>query len=151
MEARALACHAGSRGRQSSIIVVVECSLCDLAALEVLFEDARAAIVLHDDWAIAGHVMVVWKAHVENIADLSEDEWMQFARLYQRTEERLLSVTGADRAIMMKLGIATPHLHLHIYPVSAALDRVAVMQIIDARTRISRDEEFVNRLREALR
>lgn len=127
------------------------CSLCDLAAHEVLFEDDESAVVLHKDWAVLGHVMVVWKAHVENIADLSDDEWMRFARFYRRTEQQLLRVTGADRAIILKLGIATPHLHLHIYPVSAALDRAAVMRIIDAKSSVPRDTAFVSRLRDVLR
>jgi len=54
----------------------------------------------------------------------------------------------------MKLGIATPHLHLHIYPVSASLDRADVMEIIDGRVRDSMDDRerqaFINELRERL-
>ena len=62
----------------------------------------------------------------------------------------MLEATGVERAILMKLGIATPHLHLHIYPVSASLDRAAVFGIIDARTRVGRDEAFIARVRAAL-
>ena len=82
-----------------------------------------------------GHAMVIWKAHVENIAQLSENEAGHFARIYRSAERVLLEVTGADRAIMLKLGIITPHLHVHIYPVSAALDRARVMDIIEGRVR----------------
>lgn len=100
-----------------------------------MYEDERAAVVLHDDWAVRGHAMVIWKAHVENIADLSTDEFLHFAGVYHRAERALLDITQAERAIVLKLGIATPHLHVHIYPVSAALSRAEVMDIIDARVR----------------
>ena len=62
----------------------------------------------------------------------------------------MLEVSGADRAVMLKLGIITPHLHLHIYPVSASLDRAAVMEIIEGRVREQRDPEFVRAVRARL-
>ena len=52
--------------------------------------------------------------------------------------------------MITKLGIVVPHLHLHIYPVSASLDRAAVMDIIEGRTRVARDEAFVEAARSAL-
>jgi diadenosine tetraphosphate (Ap4A) HIT family hydrolase len=94
--------------------------------------------------------MVVWKQHVENVADLTLDESAHFALLHHRAERALLDATRADRAILLKLGIATPHLHLHIYPVSAALGREAVFDILEARVRAPYDEELVAELRERL-
>ena len=127
------------------------CVFCTrLHTLEVLFEDARTAIILHEDWAVRGHVMVVWKAHVENISNLTSDEWIHFAAIYRTAERTLLELTGADRAIVIKLGIATPHLHFHIYPVPAALSRAEVMEIIDARRKEAVDPAFVAALRAAL-
>jgi len=124
------------------------------AAGEVLFEDARVLVILHEDWAVRGHAMVVWREHVENVADLALDDYLHFAAVHHRAERALLAVTRADRAILLKLGIATPHLHLHIYPVSAALDRRQVMEIIDGRVRDAMDDRdrqaFVNELRERL-
>jgi diadenosine tetraphosphate (Ap4A) HIT family hydrolase len=121
---------------------------------ELLFEDARVLVILHEDWAVRGHAMVVWKAHVENVADLTADEYAHFAAVHHRAERALLAASGAQRAILLKLGIATPHLHLHIYPVSAALDRAAVMEIIDGRVRDAMDDRerqaFINELRERL-
>jgi hypothetical protein len=52
--------------------------------------------------------------------------------------------------VILKLGIVTPHLHLHIYPVSAALDRAAVMDILDGRVHVERDPAFVAAVRAAL-
>lgn len=129
------------------------CVFCEDAgrAGEIVFEDEHALVVLHDDWACRGHAMVVARRHVENVSDLSAPEWAHLSALYARTERVLLAATGAARAIVMKLGIATPHLHLHIYPVSASLDRSAVMQIIDAKVREPRDEALVDAVRLALR
>lgn len=119
-----------------------------------MYEDERVAVVLHDDWAVRGHAMVIWKAHMENIADLSTDEFLHFAGVYHRTERALLDITQAERAIVLKLGIATPHLHVHIYPVSAALSRAEVMDIIEARVRDFPPERertaFVEKVRERL-
>jgi diadenosine tetraphosphate (Ap4A) HIT family hydrolase len=115
---------------------------------EVLFEDERVLVILHNDWAVRAHAMVVWKAHVENVADLTWDENAHFAAVHHRVERALLTATGADRAILLKLGLATPHLHLHIYPVGAALDRAAVMAIIDGRVSDPFDQTLVDDLRE---
>jgi diadenosine tetraphosphate (Ap4A) HIT family hydrolase len=51
---------------------------------------------------------------------------------------------------MLKLGLVTPHLHLHIFPVSASHDRASVMAMIDGRTHEPRDEAFVQQIREAM-
>jgi diadenosine tetraphosphate (Ap4A) HIT family hydrolase len=130
----------------------MSCLFCDdpRAAGELLFEDDRLLVILHDDWAVRGHAMVVWKAHVENVADLTVDEGAHFAAVHHRVERALLAATGADRAILLKLGIATPHLHLHIYPVSSTLERAAVMEIIDARVRDAFDQTLIDDLRERL-
>jgi diadenosine tetraphosphate (Ap4A) HIT family hydrolase len=128
------------------------CLFCDdpRSAGEVLFEDSRVMVILHNDWAVRGHAMVVWKEHVENVADLAIDDYLHFAAIHHRAERALLAATRAERAILLKLGIATPHLHLHIYPVSASLDRAAVMEIIDARVREPFDQVLIDELRERL-
>jgi len=110
--------------------------------------DATARVVFHDDWAVRGHVMVVARQHVENLSDL--DDFAAFMNVYRRAERALLEATGCERAIVMKLGIMTPHLHLHIYPVSASATRDEVMAAIDGKTRVPRDEALIARVRELL-
>jgi len=117
---------------------------------EIIFEDDRVWVILHADWAVRGHAMVVWRKHVENVADLTIDEYVHFAAVHHRAERALLGATRADRAILLKLGIATPHLHLHIYPVSAALDRAAVFEIVEGRVRAGVDEALIAELKERL-
>jgi diadenosine tetraphosphate (Ap4A) HIT family hydrolase len=128
------------------------CVLCDDpgATGDVVYEDDKTAVVLHADWAVRGHAMVIARRHVENASGLDEAEWLHLARVWQRTERVLLELTGAERAIVMKLGIQTPHLHLHIYPVAAAASRAEVFDAIDAKTSVPRDDRFVEACRRAL-
>lgn len=108
------------------------------------------ALLLHPDSAVRGHAMLVVKRHVENFADLTDSEAQQFARVEKVCERALLDVTRTDRAILMKLGIVTPHFHLHIYPVSSRLTRAEVQRIIDAEVSESRDPDFFNSVRDRI-
>jgi len=117
---------------------------------EIDYEDFRVWVILHEDWAVRGHAMVVWRKHVENVADLTLDDYVHFAAVHHRAEGALLGITKADRAVLLKLVVATPHLHLHIYPVGAALGRDEVFEIIDGRVRAPYDDAFVAELRERL-
>ncbi len=130
----------------------MSCVFCTDAtrAGEVVFEDDHAWVILHDDWSVLGHAMVVGRRHVENASDLAEEEWLHLARVWHRAERVLLELTGAERAIVMKLGIATPHLHVHLYPVAASASREEVFTAIDGKTRVPRDTAFVDRVKTAL-
>lgn len=100
---------------------------------DLLFEDDRVFAFLHEDWSVLGHAVVVWKGHVENLSDLSPTELDQFMDAYRPIEQALLRGAEAERAVVFKLGLMVPHLHLHIYPFSSAADRLQVMAAIDGR------------------
>lgn len=117
---------------------------------DVVFEDDHALLLLHPDWSPRGHAMVVAKRHVENASALTDAEWVHVARVWHRAERVLLELTRADRAIIMKLGIATPHLHVHIYPVAASATRDEVFGAIDGKAQEARDEMFVEMVRRHL-
>ena len=116
------------------------------AAGEAVFENDVAWVLLHPDSAVAGHAMVIAKRHVENASDLTPDEFARFAHVLHTAERALLEVTGARRAILLKLGIQTPHLHIHIYPVGSEATRQDVMDAIDGRVREERPADFAARL-----
>jgi diadenosine tetraphosphate (Ap4A) HIT family hydrolase len=128
------------------------CTFCsDLSdARGLVFEDERVWVLLHPDWSPRGHAMVVAKRHVENASSLDEEEWLHLARVWHRAERAILDATGAERAIIFKLGILTPHLHIHIYPMSAIATREDVFAAIDGKCSEPRDEIFVTGLRNAL-
>ena len=148
------------------------CVLCDAPASagDVVFEDDDTLVILHNDWSVPGHVMLVSKHHVENPSALDEEQWLRFARLWHRVERAILdehvataalSGRGAaegsgthmlpsEKVIALKLGIMTPHLHVHLYPFPANVTREEVFAVIDMKTRVPRDEAFVARLQTAL-
>ena len=101
---------------------------------EVLSEDDHTWVVLHP----AGQIMIVARRHVENVSDLDESEWLHVARVWHRTERELREETGADRVIVMKLGLQTPHLHVHLYPFSSDATREQVFAVIDGKERLRR-------------
>jgi diadenosine tetraphosphate (Ap4A) HIT family hydrolase len=103
-----------------------------LAAGTLLSEDAHAWTILHPE----GQVMVVARRHVENVSDLDEDEWLAVARVWHRAERELRAKTGAAKVIVMKLGIQTPHLHLHLYPFEQGVTREQVFDVIDGRAKL---------------
>jgi diadenosine tetraphosphate (Ap4A) HIT family hydrolase len=118
---------------------------------DVVLETAHAWVVLHEDWAVPGHAMIVSRRHVENASDLTEHEWKLFSEVWRRAERALLSVTEAERAIVMKLGIATPHLHVHIYPVAKGATREEVFEAIEGKTKGARNEALVEGILRRLR
>lgn len=99
---------------------------------DVLFEDEQSWVVRHPQ----GQWMVVARRHAENVSDLDEEEWLHFARVWHRAERELRAKTGAGRVIVMKLGIQTPHLHVHLYPFSSSASRDEVFDVIDGRTEL---------------
>jgi histidine triad (HIT) family protein len=123
----------------------VACLFCTnpLAVGSIVFEDERCWALLHHDWSPRGHAMIVAKRHIENASDLDEEEWLHLARVWHRAERVLLDATGAERAIIFKLGILTPHLHVHIYPMSSQATRDDVFAAFDGKKREEKDEAFV--------
>jgi diadenosine tetraphosphate (Ap4A) HIT family hydrolase len=120
------------------------------SAGELMTEDEWSWVLLHPDWSPRGHAMVVAKRHAENASSLDEEEWLQLARTFRKAERVILEATGKERAIVMKLGIHTPHLHLHLYPMSASANRDEVFAAIDGQRSEPRDEAFVAECRSRL-
>lgn len=117
---------------------------------DVLFDTGAATVILAADWSTRGHAIVVAKRHVENVSSLTAEEARAFFDIYREAETILLEATHADRAIVMKLGLAVPHLHVHVYPVSRELNRGEVFGILENRQQNvePRDRQrFVDELR----
>ena len=97
---------------------------------EVLAEDEHSWTVRHPQ----GQTMIVAKRHVQNVGDLDEDEWLHLARVWHRTERAM----GAERVMVMKLGIQTPHLHIHLFPFSEETTREEVLAAFEGRLTLPR-------------
>src|SRR5687768_1495224 len=74
---------------------LMSCVFCtDIARSgDVVHESAHAWVVLHEDWAVPGHAMIVSRRHVQNMSDLSDHEWEYFSRI-DRKSTRLNSSHG---------------------------------------------------------
>jgi len=103
----------------------------------LLYENEYAMVRLSEDWSVRGHAIVISKRHVENLSELDESERRAFLETYARAEKLLLEATAADRAIILKLGLLVPHLHLHIYPIGREVDRAQLFDMIEVRVRAS--------------
>jgi histidine triad (HIT) family protein len=131
----------------------MSCLLCDTPerAGTIVFDDDRVLVILHDDWAVAGHALVVARQHVENASDLDPVDAAHFWDIYARAERAVLAAAHAERAMMLKLGIQVPHLHVHIYPVAATADRAAVFAAFDGEATPEFSETAQKELVEAVR
>lgn len=130
------------------------CPLCDVVERGAPLELVRghdAVALLHEDWAVRGHAMIVAARHVENASDLDPQELESFMRTVHRVERALLRVFDADRAVWMKLGLAVPHFHLHIYPVKRSASREDVFAAIDTKVRDEPEAAEKSRLVDELR
>ncbi|HUR82096.1 MAG TPA: HIT domain-containing protein [Thermoanaerobaculia bacterium] len=116
----------------------------------VFCNDPRDAGTLLDEnehaWVIrhpAGQTMIVARRHVENVSDLEESEWMEVARTWHRAERSMRQVAGDpstalgmtrdERVIVLKLGVATPHLHIHLHPFDKTATREEIFLTLASR------------------
>lgn len=132
------------------------CSLCLLSSQDapgplLIGRSRHATATLHDDWALPGHAMVVAHAHVENLSDLDEPDRIGFLDLVVRTERALMEVLGAHRVILLKLGLAVPHLHWHLYPADRTTTREELFDAFMLRTRFEPDPAALEAMVTALR
>src|SRR5258708_10315914 len=120
----------------------------------IVLDDNRVVVLLHDDWSVAGHALVIARQHVQNASDLDPIDAVYFWEVYARAERAVLAAAGVERAMMLKLGIQVPHLHLHIYPVAALASRAEAFAAFDGMSRAERSETqretFVDAVRRAL-
>ena len=133
-----------------------DCIFCKIAShqiekTEVFFEDEKVFAMLDDDWAMKGHSLIVWKEHVVNMSDLSENDFLHFSRICRKTEARLLKVLHLNKSIVLKSGLLEPHFHFHIYPVKSDVPWNTVRDMFEKKvqyTSVNKEkEEFLISLR----
>src|SRR4051794_14856550 len=134
----------------------MHCILCDTPEQvgTIVFADERVVVLLHDDWSVEGHALVIARQHVENASGLDPVDAAYFWEVYARAERAVLAAAHVERAMMLKLGIVVPHLHVHIYPFAAAAERAAVFAAFDGTSKAglsdTQKEAFVDAVRRSL-
>jgi diadenosine tetraphosphate (Ap4A) HIT family hydrolase len=115
----------------------VACPLCsiDTDAPLVYYSDGDVTVALSDEWAVRGHSVVASRRHVESWSELDEAGAARFFAVLRRVERALLGTLPAERVVAVKLGLAVPHLHVHLYPISRQTTREEVFAILERRVR----------------
>jgi len=91
------------------------CVYCETAGGRVLYEDARARVVLADE-PFAGFCRVIWKAHVREMTDLAESDRMHLMNLVFAVEAALRALLDPVKINLASLGNLVPHVHWHVVP-----------------------------------
>ena len=104
-------------------------------------QDEVATARLSNEFACRGHTVVTSRRHVENVSDLSAEDSVRFFSMYRLVERALIEVFDADRVLAVKLGLAVPHLHIHLYPVSRHVGRGEVDAMLARKVRLEPSEE----------
>ncbi|MCK5059560.1 MAG: HIT domain-containing protein [Candidatus Pacebacteria bacterium] len=101
----------------------MNCVFCEIANKEttsprIFFEDEKVLAMLSAYQATKGHTLIVWKDHVNNVSDISEDDFIHFSRIFRKVELALLRTLNLDKSVVLKNEGIISHFHFHIYPLS---------------------------------
>ncbi len=91
------------------------CELCDLA-VPVVWQDEKLSVILVDDAAYPGFCRVIWREHVREMSDLSQEDRLLLNDAVYRVEGAVREVMGPLKVNVASLGNVVPHLHWHIIP-----------------------------------
>lgn len=99
------------------------CLFCAIAAgsepASIVFRDDRLCAFLDRTPLFKGHVLIVPRAHADNLHDLPDIDAsgiFQAARRVVRALEEGLQAQGAFVAVNHRVSQSVPHLHLHVVP-----------------------------------
>lgn len=81
----------------------------------VFYEDEKVYACLAFHPIVAGHSIVVWKANVEDLNDLTPDDYHYFIEIVYRVRRALLSVFDTDKVYLAYLDEAR-HVHASLFP-----------------------------------
>lgn len=92
------------------------CMLCTLDPDSAIWSDNHCAVVLDTGSEFTGWCKVVWKAHVTEYSQLSEEQACHFMKVVRNVELAIISVFTPDKVNLTSLGLQVPHLHMHVTP-----------------------------------
>lgn len=81
----------------------------------VFYEDEKLYAFLAFHPIVSGHSIVAWKTDVEDINDLSVDDYLHFMEIVYKIRKALLEVFNTDKVYLAYLDEAR-HVHLHLFP-----------------------------------
>lgn len=82
-----------------------------------LYEDATTIVFLDINPSVEGHMLVVPKAQVDRLEDLSDDDYLALMTTVKKAMNRLVAVYGPEyRACLKVIGFDVRHAHVHVKP-----------------------------------
>lgn len=80
-----------------------------------IYEDAKTFAFLDNNPLSDGHVLVVPKAQVDKIYDLSDDDYAAVFLTARKVARRIEEVFGVRVGYVVE-GLEVPHAHIHVVP-----------------------------------
>lgn len=93
-----------------------DCELCGGTGGELLWQDARCRVVQVTEAGYPGFCRVIWRAHVKEMTDLSEDDRNHMMHVVFAVEAVLREQLDPLKINLASLGNLVPHLHWHVIP-----------------------------------
>lgn len=81
-----------------------------------IYEDEKTFAFLDIHPKQPGHVLVVPKTEVDNLWDLSDEDYEAVMKTVKKVATRIQKVLSPKRVGTMVEGIAVPHAHVHVFP-----------------------------------
>ena len=94
----------------------MDCELCNRTAGELLWQDERCRIVHVNEPGYPGFCRVIWRAHVKEMTDLSEDDRMHLMEVVFALESVLRELLEPEKINLASFGNLVPHVHWHVIP-----------------------------------
>lgn len=95
------------------------CELCDTPGGDLLWQDALCRVV-HvggtEGAAFPGFCRVIWRAHVQEMSDLTAGERRHLIDVVDGVETVVRALVRPDKINLASLGNVVPHLHWHVIP-----------------------------------
>lgn len=88
-----------------------------------IYEDSKNIAFLDIHPVQPGHTLVVPKAQIDRLEDLSSEDYIDLMVAVKKVMHRITEVFGADYRVCLKTeGFDVPHAHVHVIPCRAAKD-----------------------------
>lgn len=92
----------------------MNCILCNEPGGPVVFEDDQLRVIEVADAELPASMRVIWKAHVQELTDLTPQQRSHCMQAVCRVEQQLRDQHAPDKINIASFGNLVPHLHWHI-------------------------------------
>jgi len=91
------------------------CELCALS-VPVVWAGDKFSVIVVDDASYPGFCRVIWRDHVREMSDLSQQDRLLLNDAVFKVEEAVREVMQPLKVNVASLGNVVPHLHWHVIP-----------------------------------